>query len=467
MRLSASAPIRAAVTGAVFTLVFMVACSSSADTSIPTAARPTATREPLPSPQPKAPLSTVVPTASPTASTLWPQNRIAITSDDGSIYTVDPDGSSLFRVTEAPTELLDTVFATRYAWPVWSPDGQHLLVTMYTADAGGGFATALLRVSTESSENQPNMVYADTPGTQGIGGVPHFPAWRPDAGAISLIADVRGGLATFIVSSTGDFGPTVSNGGPVYMDWSHDGSYLLTHTSETLVLHSFNPEGGRTGARRIGNGSISYRTPDFSPVTNEYLYVEFVDGERSLFVGDPTSGETRKLITTGAASAFRWSPDGKHIAALHGSREDSYDSLDIISTENPISFFETADTRYVAFWWSPDGKQLLLVSPSTVPNHVALSVLDTTTHKTRYVGQVQPSDEMSFVLSYFDQYATDLQLWSPDSSQIVFAGFLDDRTDGSSSQAASDDSRIWVFDSTGTESPSSVGAGVFAAWSPN
>jgi Tol biopolymer transport system component len=413
-----------------------------------------------------APVSTMAPTASPTAVSLRLQNRIAFRSTDGSVYTVNPDGTNLFKITGAPEELLDTVFATRYAWPVWSPDGQHLLVTVYTADAGGGFATALLRVSSESAENQPNMVYADAPGTQGIGGVPHFPAWRPDSGAVSLIADVGGGLATFIVSSTGDFGPTVSNGGPVYMDWSHDGSYLLTHTSETLVLHSFNAEGGRTGVRRIGNGSISYRTPDFSPVSDEYLYVEFVDGERGLFIGDPTTDESTKLLSPSPASAFKWSPDGKQIAVLHGSREDAYDSLDVINTVDPISF-GTVDIPYLAFWWSPDGEQLLLVSPSTVPDNVVLSVLNTTTHETRYLGQLKPSDEMSFVLAYFDQYATDLQMWSPDSSQVVFAGVLQDQTDGSSNQAASGDSSIWVFDSTGSTPPVSAGAGVFGAWSPN
>ncbi len=465
MKFFASMPILPVMVIAICASLSAIACSSSTDrdaaSASPTVITASPTSASLPTLLPMSILPTTTPTASPTALSLKAQNRIAFRSADGSIYTISPDGTDLFRITEAPTELFDTVFAIQYGWPVWSPDGRHLLVTAYSADAGGGFATALLRVSAASTENLPNLIYADAPGTQGIGGVPHFPAWRPDSNAVSLIADIGDGLATFIVTATGEFGPTLSNGGPVYMDWSYDGAYLLIHTSEKLVLHSFDATGSRTRVSPIGNGSVSYRTPDFSPVTDDYLYVEFVEGERGLFVANSQGSEPRRLVTTDASSAFRWSPAGSRIAVANGDTNGIYHSLTVISPEGSIQ--AVIDFPLQAFWWSPDGKKLLIAAPTGNTEEVQLLVADAVTGNITTLARMQPSSEMSFVIEFFDQYTEDTRLWSPDSSQFVFGGIVLDGTTSSTAQ----EPQVWVIDAAGEASPVALATGGFGTWSPD
>ena len=59
-------------------------------------------------------------------------------------------------------------------------------------------------------------------------------------------------------------------------------------------------------------------------------------------------------------------------------------------------------------------------------------------------------------LPFADQYAQSMQVWSPDSSSIVFAGLGEDGTAG-----------VWVEAIDGKGLPQHVADGVFATWSPH
>ncbi len=458
--------------------VIGVACSSSS-THDPIATTPPATPTVSSSDGTSSPgalaTSTTVPdnpnqqngttSEEPEAST----NRIAITSADGSIYTVDPDGSDRRRVTLAGGEPGDR-FAAFYGWPTWSPDGRYLLVSAFTPDIAGGFETSLLRLPANQFEMFQELLYRDVPGTNGIGGVPHFPVWHPDGGSLALIANVGQGLSTFLIDVEDGLGPAVSNGAPVYLDWSADGSHLLVHTGEVLVLHDFDPDGSRTGSQRIGLGSISYRVPQFAPDSDMFAYIDLAGGLRSLLVRTPEDTSPTLSRLARANNSFAWSPEGERLAFADGSRAGFYESLRIIDPDGDPDNDVVVDTPVLAYWWSPDSQSILLVMPGGEPENAALAVVDAASGDVNFLGLIEPSAEMGFVIGFFDQYASDLRLWSPDSTQFIFSGVLKEglaaEDAGTQVQLGDPDSSIWVIDPSGVEPPLSLGAGGFGTWSP-
>lgn len=392
-------------------------------------------------------------------------------SSDGSIYTIDPDGSDRQRVITRGGGIPGGAFPALYAWPFWSPDGKHLLISAFTPDISGGLETSLLRISATVPDSNPELLYRDVPGSTGIGSsIPHFPLWHPDSGSLALIANVGDGLATFLVDIDDGIGSGVSSGAPVYLDWSSDGSYMLVHTAERLVLHEFLPDGTRKRSEPIGMGSISYRVPQFAPDSNEYAYIDVADDVRNLLIGstDEPFPEQARLANTN--NAFAWSPDGSKLAFADSSRISFYERLRIIDPDGDAADDIVVDTPLLAFWWSPDGQSLLVVLPGGEPENVALAVVDTSTGDVNFLGLAQPSAEMAFVISFFDQYAADLNMWSPDSTRFIFSGILKDglidEDAGIQVQFGDLDSKVWVIDPSESDPPISLGAGAFGTWSP-
>lgn len=398
-------------------------------------------------------------------------NRIAIASADGSVYTIDPDGSNRQLVSIDSAASSGRAFPSFFEWPVWSPDSRYLLLTAITPGISGGFETSLLRAGVAPPGAAPLLLFGDVPGTAGIGGgVAHFPVWRPDGGAVALIANTGPELATFLIDVEAGVGSVVSTGAPVYLDWSRDGSHMLVHTVAQLVLHGFDSAGGRAGSDLIGTGSASYRAPKFSPVSNDYLYVDIEGQVRSLFKGTVGVPDAELITTARAGSAFSWAPGGDRVAFADGNRAGFYDMLRVIDMAGSADEV-VVETPILAFWWSPDGTRLLVVTLGGEPGSLALGIVDASTGEVDLLGLVEPSPEMGFVISFFDQYAADLQLWSPDSTLFVFAGILmeglADAGAGTVVQFGDGESSVWVIDPAGERPPVSLGLGSFGTWSPD
>lgn len=300
--------------------------------------------------------------------------------------------------------------------------------------------------------------------------MPHFPVWHPDGGSLALIANVGDGLSTFLVDVEDGLGSAVSNGAPVYLDWSTDGSRMLVHTADRLVLHEFGPDGGRTNSEQIGVGAVSYRVPKFAPESNDYAYIDIADGLRNLLVRSPSESSPTQVRLARANNSFAWSPEGDRIAFADGNRAGFYETLRIVNPDGEATDDVIVNTPVLAFWWSPDGKSILIAMPGGEVENVALAVADSATGDINLLGLFQPSAEMGFVISFFDQYAADLRLWSPDSSRFIFSGVLKDglkdEAAGTQVQLGDPDSKVWVIDPSGVDQPLSLGLGGFGTWSP-
>lgn len=449
-------------------LVFAACSTTVAPTATP-GHEPTAGTEPTSSPSAATSTSTTTtttPAVEPSATPQTLADRIAIAASDGAIYTISPDGTDRQQISTTDQAAPGSPLSPFYVWPFWSPDSRHLLLTGFTPDFSGGFESSLLRTLVAVPGSIPDLLYRDLPGTTGIGGVAHFPVWHPDSGSVALIANTGNGLSTFLVDVEEGVDIAISNGSPVYLDWSADGSHMVVHTAERLTLHTFDAAGSRTGLEQIGRGSVSYRVPKFSPSTDEYLYVDLVDDERRLLKGSISSGTTETIAEADLGNAFEWSPDGNRIAYGSGTRYGIYSQFSITSVEEGTAAVAT-DVPVRAFWWSPDSQKVLLATPTLQAATVTLQVMDVASGNMRTIATLDPSPEMAFVIEFFDQYAGNTQLWSPDSSRVVFSGTLrDDSASNTRVQFGDEEHEVWVFDVDGGSPPISLGRGNFGTWSP-
>jgi TolB protein len=396
--------------------------------------------------------------------------RVAFSAADGSVFTARHDGSGRVRVSPDPHEFAATEFTPRYVWPVWSPDGRYLLFTAFVPELSGQQGTSLLKAPAATG-GTPSLLYTDVSGTNGIGGVAHYAAWRPDGAFIATIANVGEELATFLLDSEEGFtGQGVSGGSPVYLTWSQDSRSLLVHTDGLLVLHEFDESGARVSRTPVGAGSISYRTPQFSSVSDEYLFVDGVDGVWSLYVDTPGEESAPQLVAgTELNAAFLWSPDGQRIALAQGSYFGGYERLEVMARDGGSAVAADVHGTILAFWWSPDGEKLLvaLEGESGLLEEFELAVVDTATGTATRLGEVRASDETLFMIEYFDQYAVTHRVWSADSRHVVFGGaLLGELADAAVVAPGAGPPHVWVIDTEGAAAPVSLGEGSFGTWSP-
>ena len=131
-------------------------------------------------------------------------------------------------------------------------------------------------------------------------------------------------------------------------------------------------------------------------------YVAYIDRHGPLLVLDAASGEVVARSPVNGVLAFFWSPDSAHIAYI------------TVASTQPGSFSASA----------PSAARLAAQTPQ--PSGLAWSVLDVADSANRQYGSFIPTQEMIYLLTYFDQFAQSHRLWSPDSSEIVYSEITPD-----------------------------------------
>jgi TolB protein len=302
-------------------------------------------------------------------------------------------------------------------------------------------------------------------------GVPHCSAWSPDGERIALTTSGEFGIGTLLLGSySGETPKGIALGAPLYANWAPDGSAILIHQAESL--HLIPVTGSSSGLPvAIGNGSISFNSPAWSPDSQSFAHIESLGGKTSVVLTQKSDLDNSEIIADGGVRVgLGWSPDGTHLAIARSSGA-AFNTLSIYSPQDSSEkIIYEGDIR--SFWWSPDSSKLAIVEDSPVIDlaHRWL-VLDVGSGEvTPLVTQVL-SDEFLFVQVFFDQYTESHRIWSPDSSRLVVTGALLDvaavlQPGGAAELPDTFDSQVWVLDATGVEEPVSVGRGTVASWSP-
>jgi hypothetical protein len=146
-------------------------------------------------------------------------------------------------------------------------------------------------------------------------------------------------------------------GAPVYMDWSLDSKEFVVHNGNRLP--SYKQPFGVGPASALDGGSIRYFAPNYVLDDDRLLFLVDTSDVAALHMSNPANGILERVVDTGAAAWFKWSPDGSSIMLLRGSLDASGESS--ISIIDPATRGEEFVTRgaYLLSMWPLDGRELL------------------------------------------------------------------------------------------------------------
>lgn len=393
--------------------------------------------------------------------------RIAYISDDYNVHSLSLHQDALMILTDDATD------NRRYLWPTWSNDGR----LAYFCCDGLHSNLPLTEVYVSADGRQPGeMIY------EGMGEMFNYAAWSPNNCAVGdgcrdlglLLSQVTtgGGFSVELIRSSDEpiSARRVGLGAPFYFSWSPDGGRLLLQRNNRQIdLYDVDEE----VLQAIESSPGRFQAPAWSPVDDRLLFgVLNQDGKTDLVIYALSDIRVLQSDLDGAVS-FSWSPDGNAIAYRTVS-DEQLGNLFVIDAETGEVIAQTSEDGVIAFFWSPDSRRVGFVTLSTPRGSfnvggsmqparlsaqqidgLAWVALDVETEQIRRYGVFIPTNEMIYLLSFFDQFNQSHRVWSPDSSHVVF-----------SEVTASGDSVISILDMTRADAvPFSIADGLIGIWS--
>ena len=395
--------------------------------------------------------------------------RLAYIGADGNIYITTPGLEEHFALTQDATTSPEGS-GLSYPRVSWSPDGQ---IAYASVIRNGDTAQARLYVAEAPGEPARLVGRSDQ----------HFVIyvyWSPtscpgEAGCSRLgyLIEEPEGIALHIVDmdKDGTTNDVAGYGWPFYFSWSPDGKYMLWHTggsarfNDQARIARFSLESQQVES--LGMDPGLFIAPAWSPLGDEWLLVAGRDELEYLYRTDAKRDgvvpEIRQMLATAEDKhmVFSWSPDGKRVAY---SILRSNDGLIF----GPIHVYDlqSGETRQITapsfdisgFFWSPDGTRIGYLSRLALRDTAWMQwrVYDLAQDLDRGYAAFNPSYQMRYVVSSFNQYAQSHRLWSPDGRYLVYADQDDARVE-----------RIWMVDTfaeRGAE-PILVAEGSMGFWS--
>lgn len=391
-------------------------------------------------------------------------NRIVYVDDEGDLYTVDPGGEDRRRALPEDAGQLDDPGGAAISavnWPAWSPVGERIAFSWVSRTAGR-LAVRLLVTDLESGrvtriyENPPDVPPGIAPN------LPHYISWSPDGGRLAFLTMTASGQTLFLTRSDGS-GPVqpVASGAPFFPIWAPGSDRLLIHLADQL----YEVEVG-AAPRSLAAASRAYRVPAWSPDGRRIAFVEETPDEPRLIVEDRPSGERRPLGAVRPGVALTGSPRRAELAVSQPPAPGgAYRGIEIVDLGDGARR-SIVKEDLLAYFWSPDGRQIAYVGVDLNESELYWAVVGADGRGRRRLISFLPSRDTMTALTFFDQYASSVRVWSPDSRSLVFAGRLAQpvRGNGHAGGAAHLD-HIYVLDSSGEVPPRAVGLGTLGFWS--
>ena len=236
-----------------------------------------------------------------TASATSPSGHIVFSSGSD-IWSIDPDGTGLTRLTRPPGPNFD---------PTWSPDGSRIAFR-----------------SERSGEPEIWLMNADGSGQHRLG--PGLsPAWSPDGSRIAF-------------ASPGEIPCPPARG------------------LRCSGLSIMNADG--SGRQRVP-GTDGGEYPSWSPDGKRIAFNSNFSGDHLMYILDVGSSRVLDLSKVGEGWQVDWSPDGGSILfTSHRDHPDGYTDLYVM---RPDGSGVTRLTRNIGQTpaWSPDGSQIVYSAP--------------------------------------------------------------------------------------------------------
>jgi Tol biopolymer transport system component len=290
--------------------------------------------------------------------------------------------------------------------------------------------------------------------------------------ALLLSSPEKGMFVERIRDSSAVTHATIGLGGPpFYYSWSPDGSRMLWQRGgSSLDVYDANQD---EIVETLPQAPGLIQAPAWSPI-DDRLLVGISGEDQTTDLAIVGQGRVTRLVTgLDGLVSFAWSPDGNSIA-YRVATADTYGPVTIIDAVSGEEVLSSSSEGAIAFFWSPDSKHLAYIAFTSPPGSlstqaqlasadasvfrqvtgIAWSIIDLAEGTSRRYGSFTPTNEMIYLLTYFDQFGQSHRFWSPDSRHILY------------SEITSEGPVISLIDTSNVDSvPFFVTDGVIGVWS--
>ncbi len=337
--------------------------------------------------------------------------QIAFVTENVEINPGNSEGVSQLWVADVNTGAKRRLQSGDAMQPAWSPHGQRIVYGRRLGTPAVGDIYTI-----DASDGEPVAVTSDAARDWS-------PTWSPDGRYVYFSSDRGGSMNLWRVAVDERTGKPRGAPEPLttpatilaHPSFSRDGKRIAYASAQSLInidRIELDPASGsvRGPPVSVTTGSRQFSTPDPSPDGEFVAYYTLTQPEGDIYVSRPDGSQRRAVTSDTAIDRMpRWSPDGQWLS-FFSNRGGVLQLWRIRPDGSDLRRITTRRSAYGA--WSPDGKHLAAVVGTRGVGDT-LAVLD----------PFAPDDQQPMVLSRGNVGRFFVNNWSPDGRRLV--GWLD------------------------------------------